>query len=222
MTHRFLSAGALVLISGLGLVHLLRWKARVRSRIVSASEFAERFINYANSGARNEREYVELTSRVSRMQREMGSYGILDRYKPAGASYMIRNYPLLMNALPEMQQYASDDFLGPRLVPQLATMVRDALIRYESWLKEVDEKAGAELRNPIVWFAEGCRVIVAAPLRMLGSLGIASGAMGRIAESGVVRLIAGIAALLAAVASLVTIATGWDSAKSLLERVLSR
>jgi hypothetical protein len=219
---RLLAIAVLVIIEAIGFVRLVRRRSRVQSRISFASEFSERFVRYANSGASDEQLYIELTSRVSRMQREMGSYGVLGAYKPPGGAYMIKNYPLLLNALPEMRQYGTDGFLGPRFVPELAAMIRDSIIRYTSSLGEADDHAVVELRNPIVWFAEGCRFILAAPLRVLGSLGIGTGIMERIANGGTVKLLAGIIALLGAIASIVTIATGWDATKALIVGLLGR
>ena len=43
------------------------------------------------------------------MQRELGPYGIMAKYKPPGANYAIWEYPIVVNALPVLRDALEND-----------------------------------------------------------------------------------------------------------------
>jgi hypothetical protein len=104
----------------LGLMVALRRLSRVRARQDFFTEFAERFMRYVNGGGQDEALYVELTQRVSRMQRELGHHGIMTMYRPPYANYAFRDYDIIVNMLPQYRQAAHDDILQLSQAPQYA------------------------------------------------------------------------------------------------------
>jgi hypothetical protein len=52
--------------------------------------------------------------------------------------------------------------------------MRDVLVRYSGTLDEWDQDSRKDLKNPIVWFREGVRTVIAIPFRFLKFLGILS------------------------------------------------
>ena len=77
---RVIAGSILLALLTLGFVVALRRVSRARGRQDFLTEFADRFIRYVNGGGKDEALYVELTQRVSRMQRELGHHGIMAMY----------------------------------------------------------------------------------------------------------------------------------------------
>jgi hypothetical protein len=173
-------------------------------------------------GAQDESLYVELTERVVRMQREIGGHGVMALFRPPFANYAYRDYPLLVNMLPDYRRSANDWALH-RHASECVSTIRDALVRYSGSLSELEEDARRSFRNPMVWFKEGVRFVVSSPFRLLRSLGILSaGVESNIVGSTLVRVASGIVALVTLVAGLVQIVTGWDASIALLHRMFGK
>jgi hypothetical protein len=201
----------LMSVLAIGFIGLRRTLLVVRERKAYLHEFSRLFGEYVKSGAQDERIYVELTQRVMRMQGEMGALGMMSMFRPAFANFAYRNYAILPNMLPDYRQYANDWALRSQAV-QYASTIRDALVRYSGTLDEVEADVLKELKNPLTWFSEGTRALVATPFKVLRSVGVLSEAQeAGISGSALLRIGSGILALVGLAAGLVQIITGWDA-----------
>jgi hypothetical protein len=192
---------------------------RVLQREEYLTEFADDLMRYVNGGGQEEVLYVELTQRVGRMQRELGQHGVIAMYRPPFANFAYRNYHILVNMLPEYRQSANDDVLRRNQAPQYADAMRDVLVRYSGGLQELESDARRDLKSPIVWFREGVRAILSLPLLALRELGIVSPSLSAsILGNRLLKLGAGVVALVTLIAGLVQILTGWDATVALMTK----
>jgi hypothetical protein len=173
-------------------------------------EFMSLFGRYFQSNGQDEALYVELTQRLSRMQRQIGGHGILYMFRPPFANFAYRDFPILLNLLPEYRTSANDWALRSQ-ASHYASAIRDCLLRYSGSLEELEADSRSELKNPFIWFREGVRTFLALPFRLLRSLGILSGETeSEIRSSKLARIGAGVLALVTLAAGIVQIVTGWD------------
>ncbi len=183
------------------------------------TEFADLFMRYVNGGGQDEALYVELTKRISRMQRELGHHGVMAMYQPPFANYAFRDYQIIVNMLPEYRRAAKDEILRRNQAPQYADAMRDVLVRYSGSLQERESDVRGDLRSPLVWFREGVRAVLSLPLVALRELGILSPSLSAsILGSGLLKVGTGVVALVTLIAGLVDILTGWAAAVALIHK----
>jgi hypothetical protein len=153
------------------------------------------------------------------MQRELGGHGIMAMFKPPFANVEYRDYQVVVNMLPEYRQAAGDFILQRNQAPQYASAIRDVLVRYSGVLSEAQEDVRGELRNPLVWFREGVRAILATPVKVLENFGILTPeTSATVTASRLLRVASGVVALVGLIAALVQIVTGWDATLAFLRR----
>jgi hypothetical protein len=92
-----------------------------------------------------------------------------------------------------------------------AAMCMEALLHclgtLEVWLAE----SARRLRNPLIWLREGVRFFLLLPVSVLRWLGfIGPSRLKRIENSGIVRVISGLVALVELLSGTVAICVGWD------------
>ncbi len=209
---RLIPAVVLLVLLGTGVVVSLRRVSHVAERQDFLNEFAEKFMRFVGGGGLDETLYIELTQRVSRMQREVGDHGVMALYRPPFASYGLRNYQILVNMLPEYRGAANDPILQRSQARQYADTIRDVLVRYSGSLQEYEKDVRSDAKNPLVWFREGVRAVLSLPLIVLRELGVLSaGASASLLGSGVIRVGAGLVAFVTLIAALVQILTGWEA-----------
>jgi hypothetical protein len=208
----FIIVGILILFV-LGLIEVYKRHSRVVSKIDFAAEYRNKFIELANkyfqdcdrynrSGTLNNELYVWLTLNVSKIQSNVGTFGVMS-YKPAFQNYIINNYQIIINTLPKFRDGQIQNFdVGS---------VDDCLIRYIGYLEEYKKETGKNVKNPIVWFREGFKEIISIPLFILSSFGIFSRrTVDSIMDSVIFKILAGLIALVTLVSGLVTIVVGYD------------
>jgi hypothetical protein len=216
---RLIPAGVLIGILLLGLVTTLWRLSRIIERANFLNEFTTKFGRYVHSQGEDESLYVELTGLATRMQRELGAYGIMAMYRPPFAGFAYRNYPVILNMLPEYRETSGDPILQRNQAPQYASAIRDVLIRYSGALSEREADVRKELRNPLIWFREGVKAILATPVVLLETFGILTPERSAtLIGSGLLRIGAGVIALIGLAAALVQIITGWDATIAFVRR----
>jgi hypothetical protein len=205
---------------GIGFVSIHNRLGSIHERMAFLAEFADRFSRYVQSGGQDDSLYVELTQRIVRMQREVGNHGVVAHYRPPFASVSYNSYPVLLNMLPEYQRSANDWALRSQAV-QYANGVRDVLLRYSGSLGEAEADLLKDLHNPLAWFRDGVRIVLASPFDLLRSFGVlSSSAAFAITGSDILRVAAGIVALITLGAAIVQILSGWEASSALVQKVL--
>ena len=209
MNERYLIIGALFAVLAIGFIRLLV----KRNRLITEGDFAQKYLSKFQKFATSYRDkfdgqlYYWLTHRAVKMQSQMGVFGQVD-YKPPAANYYIRNYQFIVNTLPLMRS-------GMTYLPEVA-MCEDALIRYIGLVDDRLASSSKRLKNPFIWLQEGVQLILALPVLVLHWSGLISiTAIDSLTENLFFKVLSGLIILTGLVASVFTIALGWEEFLSL-------
>lgn len=199
---------ALALLFAIGFVALLRSASKLAADLAFAAEYREQFHTFVDQD--NSYAYAWLTLNANRMQAQMGSQGLMT-FKPPFANHMVRNYPVVLNVLPEIRKCLADQLLSRNLLSEYASLFDEALMRYQGSLREQHQQAISLTKNPVVWLASGIRSVLAVPLWFLASAGVLPRSFAsRIVGSSIFRLLSGLAATVGFISAIVGLVTGWE------------
>lgn len=190
------AVAGLVLVLGIGFFSLFRDIGLVTEKHELMVEFRNRFIKFAvkyfDDGELDNKEYQWLLENVDEISSLLGGADTMT-YRPAYANYVINNYQLLINLLPSFNSSMGahrDD----------ATSADSILTRYSGSLGKRIAEQRKKLRNPINWLLEGVAIILSMPLLLLKQFGILSkNTYSTVRNSGVLRFISGLIALVSAI-----------------------
>ncbi len=202
--------GALAVVA-IGYVFRIRAMAGWRARHEFADLFLADFLSFVRSRGHDYPTYTSLVERSQRMQRELGGIGLIG-YKPPFANYIHRDYPVVLNLVPEVRRQFHDDFSGASQSRVIHIgMVEDTLRRYIGEVRQHHDHLRRTLWSPVSALAEGVRRILGIPVWILEQVGLISSSRGeRVLESRVFGVVSGSVALLGIVASIVGLAADWD------------
>lgn len=207
----------------MGFVLVYKRHSRVVDKIEFASEYRNKFIEFSNkyfetydrwsrAGDFDGQLYVWLTMNISKIQGNLGTFGIMDYIAPL-QSYRVSNYQVVINTIPKFRDGTVKDFD--------VNSVDDCLLRYIGYLEEYNQDAQKNLRNPIVWFREGFREVLSIPIFILNWFGIISNRTANsIKDSLIYKVISGLIALVTLVSGLVTIIVGYQSTIEFFRKTL--
>ena len=166
----------IVLIFLIGFIQVFRTHSRTIKKHELASEYRNKFIEFANkyfenydrwsgSGNFDGELYVWLTKNVSKIQSNVGHFGIMDYIAPF-QTYSISNYQIIINTIPKFREGKIENFD--------VNSVDDCLLRYIGYIEEQSNGNIKNLKNPIIWFRIGFQEIISIPLFVLNWFGIFS------------------------------------------------
>jgi hypothetical protein len=209
----------------IGFVQVYNRHSRVVKKIDFAGEYRKKFVEFANkyfqtydrynrSGDFDGELYIWLTMNVSKIQSNLGTFGVMDYIAPF-QTYRVSNYQIVINTIPKFRDGTVKDFD--------VNSVDDCLLRYIGYLEEYSQDTQKNLRNPIVWFREGFREVLSIPIFILNWFGIISNrTVNSIKDSLIYKVIAGLIALVTLVSGLVTIVVGYDQTLEFVNRLLGK
>lgn len=150
LDSRIIATGTIVSISLIGLYRVISHRSDITKQLRFAEQFLGQLSKYGESGGKDELVYEWLTRNSNKMQNVLGHQGIFASYKPAGANYLLRNVPIILNLLPQLHTFANDEWLSGRPVTaDVYTTIRDALIRHIGTQEEMIKQLGSAIRNPL-------------------------------------------------------------------------
>lgn len=203
----------------LGLLLLLRRLNHVSEKRDFAISFLKKLQEYVESMGRNMEIYAWLISHSNKMQNQMGHQGIYGHYRPPFQSYLVTNYPIIINMIPELRGAFEDNFLSDRLANQYFNALQDSIIRHIGSAEEIIKELKIESKNPFIWLREGVRIIIAIPITLLAWFGVITDSVAdRIKTSILFKIFAGSIATIGFISAIVTIALGWND---FLEKIKS-
>jgi len=219
LSDRTVLVTALAIVLSLGFVRLVREKSRVSEEISFSDDFFRKLKAYFESNGRDNESYVWLTHRSRKMQSQMGAYGIYASYKPPYANFQYQNYPVILNMLPELRKTLDDSVLSRGdLAKQYAVSLQETIIRYVGVMEDMENEYFKSIRNPVMWFRDGIRVIVALPLSILGWLGVLSEkSVSSLISSKEFRLVTAFVGIVSFVSAVMGIALGWEQFQAMLK-----
>jgi hypothetical protein len=218
LSDRSILALTLALIFLLGLFSLIHQKSLVSEQIMFSKEFMLKLEAYVESWGRDNESYAWLTHRSSKMQKILGVYGVYERYRPPHAEFQFQNYPVILNILPELRRALEDVVLRrSHLSREYANSLQETILRYVGVLEDRESEFLGFIRNPVIGFREGIRIIVALPLSILGWLGALSDrTVSTLISSQGFGLLTGLISLVSFVSGLMGIMLGWDEFREML------
>jgi hypothetical protein len=220
MNSRLVAALLLVVITGIGLAAAVRRRLRIIKDIDFLEEFMAQWTKLCKSKAEDSDAWGWCVENSAKMQRLLGPYGVMS-YKPAFATAMIPNYLLITNTLVLVRDYASGGRRISGFPSQDAGYCYDATTTYSGVLKERADAVLADIRNPLVWFREGVRALLALPVLLLSQLGVfGPETASRIVQGGLFGLLSGLGGLVGLVSGAMTIILSWDRFSELVRRLL--
>jgi hypothetical protein len=156
---RIYAAAAIGVVCITGLFKLFRYQRRLNIDYEFALDFRNRFIQFCNDGFRNQMEYSWLIGHSPQMQIAMGHYGVFSTFRPPFANYMLREYPIILNMIPEIRKLNSQNEFGlmKNTPDEYVHSVDEALIRYIGSFEHRQQEVSRNLWNPVIWFREGMR-----------------------------------------------------------------
>ena len=209
---------ALAALFAIGLVALLRSVSEIASNLEFTREYRDKFHVFVDQD--NSQTYAWLTLNANRMQAQMGSLGLMT-FKPPFASHMIHNYPVVLNVLPEVRKCLTDQLLSRSLLSDYASLLDEALMRYQGSLLDRHRMAVASTKNPVVWLASGIRSVLALPLWFLASAGVLPRSFAsRIVGSSFYSVLSGLVATVGFISAIVGLITGWEQFAVILRKLV--
>ena len=210
--QRLLIGAAFVPLCLIGLVRLIRLRQTISERRRFADEFLDRLGRYVQSEGQDGEAYVWMTERSNKMQVDLGRGGVLAAYSPPFSNVQYTHYPVVLNMLPDLR-YAFDNqrLSSNRMVRQYSMILSETLWRHLGTLDEATADAVREIRNPVVWFREGVRMILTIPIELLGWLGaVSQGTVVRLARSRPVTFLTTVVGIVSFSSAIMGIVVGWD------------
>ena len=180
-------------------------------------DFRQRFVKFAvayfDKGKMSDKEYQWLLENVDEVSSILGGADTMT-YRPAFVNYVINNYQLLINLIPSFNSSMGvhrDD----------ASSADSILARFIGTFNKYIEKSRKKLINPINWLTEGVATILSMPLFLLGQFGIlGKNVYGKVRQSRLFGLLAGIIGLISTADAIYTIASGNSFTVEFIKKVL--
>ena len=208
--------GSFMLLLIIGFLTLRNQIVRIYKSLDFVEEFRTKFIDYCNSRGNDSEAYTWITLNSPKMQREMGAYGTYEAFKPPAANYMIKNYQIIMNMIPELRRYIdmSNESMGTMFASTIDGYIKaidEALLRYIGVLNEQEDNAKKRLGNPLLWLRTGVEEILALPLLLIAGFGlIGFSTVRRLQNNFFFQIFSVITTVIGLIAAIMTIVMGWD------------
>jgi len=199
----------------IGLFQILKEIYSLNKKVEFCKSFLDKFVEYLKSDGEDTESYAWLINRSPKMQRYMGEIGQMS-YRPAHSNYIIHNYQIVVNLIPQIRQEFNSAFPGN--IGQMADTVQETIIRYAGTLEDERDTWREKLKNPIQWFSEGIGMILFLPISLLYYFKILSSVtIQKLKNSLLFNLFKFIVFILTILSALMTIILGWEEFLKFLE-----
>lgn len=181
--------------------------------------FISKFTEFTKSGCHNGAYYEWILKNSTRMQRMLGTQGIME-YKPAYSNYVMHNYPIIINLIPAIvQRYDSFSSLFNRNFTSLVNpiddeirTIKETILRYIGDTEENYSIFISYIKNPFKLFADGLFSVLNIPMHVIYSMGLISSKIFYIIkESTIYKLLLFILFLIAIYSDIITVSQGHSS-----------
>lgn len=192
---------------------LLRKKAK---NLVLVKEFLDNFIKWIDSKGQNNQLYDWLVTKSESVQSTLGRIGIIAFRAPFGL-YTSNNYPVILNAIPEIQKEFWDTWRSDSDIVHYAQIVDNVLRRYIGVAEEQLKEETKKFFNPIILFCNGVAWILESPFYIFTECKIISHRrFSMIVNGRIFSFISGLTALVTLVSSIMAIVIGWNKFKEIV------
>lgn len=194
--------------AAIGIMRLIYDLCLLIKRKIFGEKYLSRFNQLIEGGPNEKRHYQWLLRKVSKIENEMGGFGVAAFYRPAFADYAFQGYEILSNTLLNIGPVSARDL----------EMSQAILERYIGALDDSISKNLLHLINPAAWLTRTVRLMLFdIPLWILYSFGLISEIRkNKIKTSSIVSKIVGVITVLGSLFSLIS---GWDSVMKFFNRI---
>ncbi|HDR7540382.1 hypothetical protein F8514_08930 [Bacillus toyonensis] len=216
----FLTIFILVII---GLIKHSKTLNKLENNIKFLNEYNKSFVLYLNhyrgktSSVEEDQLYTYLIKNSLKAQRTLGSLGEID-YQPAFSNYIIKNYQLVVNVVSSLRTHNDIDFvLSKPMLAEEFQMVKNQLLRGISNNEELLQQIKKERKNPIMLLREGVQFVVTLPISTLYWTGLIQyTTLSKISNNAIFKFFNSLITFIGLVSSIITVTTGWEPFKKLL------
>jgi len=202
----------------------LRKERRKHSNL---SKFRDLFIEWCNSRCTDDQRYVEIIKLSPQIQGLMSEFGTIT-YRPPFANYVVNNWQIILNAIPEINEISKDPFTisGSRIytdrLNKYILMVEESLLRSIGNSENFTSEILSQMWNPLSMLFRGLKFVITLPFLVLAECGLlTSKAYNFILNSVIVKSISLAIFFIGFASSVVTITTGWDQFQTMVKPWLS-
>ena len=175
------------------------------------NKFVEMTNKYYENKSLDNQLYTYLIEKSNKTELLLGQSGRV-HYMPPFVNYTIPDYPIVLNTIPKFKTGALQNFD--------ISSSDNALVRKIGILKERQESL-INTDNLKTWFQIGSQAILSFPISLLSFFGIVTtNTLQSITASTIFKVINGIVWLLAFLGTIITIFTGWDAFKKIIQSML--
>jgi hypothetical protein len=206
-------------ICATGLLYLVHERRGLAKRLRDAALFLHNVQEYQRSNGQNAECYSWLLRHSHQTQTDMGALGVMGYFSAPFARFTTSNWPIVLNALTEMRQWADQGFGvfgGPhKQFFEYGAILQEAILRYAGVLELQAKELTSSMHNPFIWFRHGVQLILLLPLTILRWLGLHSIPELRILSGKTpIKIITAFAAVVGFMGSIASIIGGWDNTVS--------
>jgi hypothetical protein len=178
----------ILLVVIIGLLDTYIRYVKLKDAVDTLSRFAREFMDWCDQGFEDRAHYMTIVSQSPKIQRMMGTWGLVEYQKPLSKQIQ-RQWPVILNAIPIVNQY-SNNGMGSGIADIHINLVNEALARASGDLTSRMEDVKSSAFNPLLMFRSGMDFILSQPMVILKELGLISrGAFDRITQSLMFRAV---------------------------------
>lgn len=195
----------------LGLIRQLLILRKKTIRVNLATEFLHTFIEWCEGHARDHSLYNWILHHSETVQTMLASGGLTSLRRPFESGYHT-NYPVILNAIPEIRQmFGNDLFCLRENHHTMIQLVDGCLRRFIGRTEEQHRSERTRLFNPLILFCGGVAWLMELPLFILSEANIiTTSRRAIIVNARAFSLLSGVVTLVTLVATVMTIIMGWD------------
>ena len=199
-------------IMSIGLLRILFWRRKMLERHNNVADYLEKFNLFIEKDDKDLKVYSSLLHDSDKIQNILGSFGICD-LRPPFANYLINNYQIILNAIPEIKKEIEDPYRNTsNSLKHYIDLVSQSLIRFGGSSSEAIKEYNSDLKNPIKWFLEGVKFIISLPVEILLQIGLINEhSASKVRGSYIIKIISAILALVGFVSAILGIIVGWEN-----------
>jgi hypothetical protein len=201
-----------------GYIEIIYRARNTFNRKEKIDRFRTDLLEWFNEGGTDQEKYNNLLYQSPGAQNAMGSWGIVS-YRPPFRNYMINNYQVVLNLVPEINQGLNDG-ITQRMAFKHMEMLDGALMRFLGHSDDISESWRKILVNPFRVFSRGANMILAFPIIMLLEFGLISKKIySALVDSLLFKLFVFSVTMIGLISGIITIILGWEEFTSIISEV---
>ncbi len=219
--NRIILTLIVVAVMSIGLLRILYWRRKMIERHTTVADYLEKFNLFVAKDDKELKVYSSLLYDSDKIQNILGSYGICD-LRPPFANYVIRNYQIILNAIPEIKKQIEEPYrISNNILNHYIDLVTQSLIRYGGSSNEAIKEYNSDLKNPIKWFLEGVKFIVSLPIEFLLQVGLINeNSASKVRGSYIVKIISALVTIVGFASAILGIIVGWDDFIKIINKII--